>query len=98
MNVYKFETLNEFGYAKDPHRVFLIVRNELKSIHKYTVTDGFKEVPKADFRMYPVWEDRLKSDGEVYFELYGKRKPDVDRTINGEMLGIIKIEEFTTID
>ena len=94
MNVYKFETLEEFGYAKDPHRVFLLVRNELKRIHEYTVTDGFKEVPKADFRMYPTWEDHLKNDGEVYFELYGKRK----HTDKEEMLGLIKITRFSTID
>ena len=93
-----FETLNEFGYAKDPHRVFLIVRDELKSIHNYNVTDGYIDVPKADFRTYTVWADRLKNDGDVYFEVYGTRRADVDCVSNGEMLGIIKIEKFTTID
>ena len=94
MNVYKFETLNEFGYAKDPHRVFLIVRDELRNIHSYTVTDGYNEVHRSEFKAYPVWEDHLNDDGEVYYELYGKRRI-VDKD---EMLGIIKIEKLTTID
>ena len=94
MNVYKFETLNELGYAKDPHSVFLIVRNEFKSIHSYTVTDGYVDVPKADFRLYPIWEDHLNDEGEVYYELYGKKR----ETDPEQMLGVIKIEKFTTID
>ena len=96
--MYKFETLNEFGYAKDPHRVFIIVRDELRSIHNYSVTDGYVDVPKAEFRTYKVWADHLKSNGEVYFEVYGDHRPNVDCTSRGEMLGTIKIEKFTTID
>lgn len=94
MNVYKFETLNEFGYAKDPRSVFMIVRDELRSIYSYAVTDGYNEVPRSEFKAYPVWADHLNDDGEIYYELYGKRRVD-DKD---EMLGIIKIEKLTTID
>ena len=94
MNVYKFETLNEFGYCKDPHTAFLIVRDELKKVHSYTVTDGFNEVPKADFRLYPVWADHLDDTGEVYYEIYGCKHRDDKES----MLGVVKIEKFRTVD
>ena len=94
MNVYKFETLHEFGYAKDPHTVFMIVRAELKNVYSYSVTDGFKDVDKSEFRFYPNWCEDLKNDGEVYYELYGKKKS----TDTDSMLGVIKIERFCTVD
>ena len=94
MNVYKFETLYEFGYCKDPHTAFMMARAELKKVHSYTVTDGFSDVPKSDFRMYPVWWDHLENDGEVYYEVYGCK----NRGDKSQMLGVIKIEKFQTVD
>ena len=94
MNVYKFETLNEFGYAKDPHTVFMIVREELEYVHSYSVTDGFKDVGKSEFRSYQKWCENLKNNGEVYYELYGKKKSKDTES----MLGVIKIERFCTVD
>lgn len=94
MNVYRFETLHEFGYCKDPHTVFLILRAELKNVYSYTVTDGVNDVPKQDFRMYPTWCDKLDKEGEVYYELYGCR----NRLDTESMLGILKIEKFQTVD
>lgn len=89
MNVYKFETFHEFGYCRDPHKVFLIVRKDMRGCQEYEVTDGHKEVPKSDFKAYPTWERLLNTTGEVYFEVYSKDKG---------MLGVIKIEKFETID
>ena len=89
MKVYQFETFYEFGYCRDPHRVFMIVRKDLKGKPNYTVTDGFNDVPVSEFKMYPTWEKALEEKGEVYYEVYTKAEG---------MLGIIKITKHETID
>lgn len=95
--MYKFETLKEFGYAKDPHTVFAIVQEELKKVSEYEVTDGLNNyVPKSEFRNFKSWSYKLRNEGEVYYELYGKYRFKEDRA--QEMLGLIKVEKFTTID
>ena len=93
MKLYSFETLNDFGYCRDPHTVYTEALSQVSKLDHYTITDGKKDVHKRKFKYYGSWQGYLNRDGEVYFEVYGGKAGEPER-----FQGIIKIEEFVTKD
>lgn len=93
MKLYEFETLNDFGYAKDPLSVYNIVMAQISKLDHYTVSNGRADMTKRRFKSYRAWQSDLNRDGEIYYEVYGGKPGERE-----SFLGIIKITEFVTVD
>lgn len=93
LKIYEFETLNDFGYVKDPATVHSMAMDQISKLDHYSVSDGRNAVWKKRFKSYRYWQSTMQREGEIYFEIYGGRKGESER-----FLGIIKIVEFVTVD
>ena len=93
LKIYEFETLNDFGYIKDPVTVHSMAMDQISKLDHYSVSDGHNTIWKKKFKSYRYWQSTMQRDGEIYFEVYGGKKGESER-----FLGIIKIVEFVTAD
>lgn len=93
LKIYEFETLNDFGYVKDPETAYNMAMSQVSGLDHYSVSDGHNTIWKRKFKSYKYWQAIMQRDGEIYFEIYGGMKGESER-----FHGIIKIVEFVTAD